>query len=1304
MTLSLPSALSSIQSAIWLEQQLFAGKPIHNTGQVVSVRGSLRADLFETALRETIAESPGLQLQPRFGAAPLELLRLDFQNEKDPLRSAELWMASEMRRAIPLDGHALFRFALLRIGKEHHLWFQKFHHIIMDATSRRLLSERTARHYRALRFSEPLVSLDAASPEDLLNFERQYLASEAHAVDRRYWLDTFANWPGPLLDGNRQNSERERSGVHSRLEFKLRRPDFERLNESARRLGSSASRVIIAISYAAFARVYDRYDLVLGVELANRSDPRSRQAIGLLAWPVPMRISLDHNATLADVVRQVERVRAQNYPHRRFRVQDLARELDVTRKGQHGLFDIICNYVPATYDFAFEGPTVEIRNLSYSFAVPWAVTVADTGNGRDLDVTIDFDRGLVPEDTATQLAFCLQELLTGDLDEQRPLGRLQVMPQAALQRALDFATGDTVSIEDTTLSALCAAQAQRTPDAVAVICGGQQVSYRTLHERATRLAHRLAAEGVRPGVAVGVALPRTPDLIVTVLAIHKAGGAYLALDPSYPAQRIRFMIADATLQLIVTDSSLAPLFADSGARLLMELDAGIDDETLRMTPPAADDLAYVLYTSGSTGRPKAVGIEHRNLVNFISWARSIVSDHELDGVLCSTSLNFDLSALEIFLPLAFGGYIILVENLLALQSAPERHKIRFINTGPSLMDALLRANALPQGVSTVILAGEKLSRALADRIFQAAPDLRLLNCYGPTETTIYSSWSTVDRATDLEPTIGRPIWNTTLQVLDSAGALRPPGQEGELAIGGAGVARGYLGRPELTAERFLPNRYGPGRVYRTGDRVRWRSDGELEFLGRTDEQIKINGIRVEPGEIEAALAAIPGIASALVTLSEEPRGGHSLTAYLVPASPSLPSTDDVRGALEKQLPRSMIPTSYVWLERMPLTPNGKIDRKALPRPARRELHARASRSPQSPMEHELAHIWEDLLEVSPIDAGADFFDLGGDSLALVSLFATVEARFGRHLTIDILSGGLTIEGLARLLSSERQPDQKSNPVFPLQPQGDLPPFFCVHGIGGDIVHLQRLARHMGTHRPFYGIRRTPEASPNETIPKMAERYVTAMLAHQPEGPFYIGGHSFGAVVAYEIARQLADKGHQIGLLAILDQRKPGWRLTARAALPVLHKIMWRVPGRIRREIAEIPAGDRIPHIHRTLRRWSTLAMGRRPDAASMFDMRRSKQAQVDLFDANLRALRSYRPGPLRAPITLLRAEEQLLSTLALDATLGWNGIAQTEIRVRTVPGTHGSITIEPFVQDLAKMLCDELDQSLARSCKPVDRS
>ena len=1199
-----------------------------------------------------------------------------------------------MDKAIPLEDPVLFRFAVIRISDDHTLWYQKFHHIIMDASSRRLLSERTAHRYRALRFDEPLPALNATTPEELLDAERRYTASKGYEADRAYWLEQLAHWPGPLLETNRQKTERARSGRHARNSFKLKRSDFARLEAAARSLGSSTFRAIIALSYAAFARVYDRYDILLGLELANRSDARAKQVVGFIARPLPMLLNLDPSTTIADAVREIDKIRARNYPHRHFPVEEIARQLWITRKGHHGLFDVIINYVPVAYDFAFEDVPAEVTNLSSGFAVPWSITIADTGPGRDVDVTVDSDPGLISADLAGQLASCVETLLLQGLDDPDcPLGSLPILREATRAQISDFAAGETVALPGgATLATLCAAQAERTPNAIALICGEQQLTFAALHEQAARLARRLAALGVRPGVVVGIALPRTPSLLVAVLAVHKAGGAYLALDPSYPAERIRFIVADAAAPVIVTTATLAPIFADSGARLLLDAEPETA-ETGRAEPVPAgpDDLAYVLYTSGSTGRPKAAGIEHRNLINLISWGRSIVSDAELQGLLFSTSLNFDLSAFEMFLPLAFGGCIVLVENLLSLQSAPQREKIRLINTGPSLFEALLRAHAFPSGVTTIILAGEKLSRRLASSIFDAAPKVRLLNCYGPTETTVYSSWARVDPSAETEPTIGRPIWNTTLHVLDRGGALLPAGVDGELYIGGAGVARGYLGRPELTAERFLPNPYGRGQLYRTGDRVRWLADGELEFLGRADNQMKINGIRVEPGEIEATLLSLSGIAAAVVTLYEDPAGVPRLVGYLVGKSGAAQNTDDVRAALERQLPRNMVPAYFVWLDKLPLTPNGKLDRRALPPPAHEATRPPTDRPPKTDLEREIAEIWEDLLPISPIGAHSDFFDLGGDSLALVSLFATIEARFGRFLTVDVLTGGLTIAGMARLLGGAEPPQPSLDPVVALQPQGHLTPFFCVHGIGGDVVHLHRLAVHMRKDRPFLGLRRTADSRLTDTIDQIAARYIDAMLVHQSAGPFYLGGHSFGATIAYEMAIQLVERGHEVGLLAIIDQRKPGWRLTASSALPHFHKILAKLPGRLWTELVDAPAPERAEHMRRTLLRWSKLALGYRTQAVTMFDLRRSNKEQVELFEAGLDALRAYRPKPLRAPITLFRADKQLLSHLALDSTLGWSEVAKTEIKVRVVPGSHGSIATEPLVRHLAASLSDELD-------------
>jgi thioesterase domain-containing protein/acyl carrier protein len=530
-----------------------------------------------------------------------------------------------------------------------------------------------------------------------------------------------------------------------------------------------------------------------------------------------------------------------------------------------------------------------------------------------------------------------------------------------------------------------------------------------------------------------------------------------------------------------------------------------------------------------------------------------------------------------------------------------------------------------------------------------------------------------------------------LHVLGAGCALVPPGAEGELFIGGAGVARGYLGRSELNAERFLPNRYGPGQLYRTGDRVRWRPDGELEFLGRSDHQIKINGIRVEPGEIEAALLALPAIVAAVVTLYEDSVGLRRLTAYLVSSCGVAPETDNVRAALERQLPRHMVPSSFVWLDAMPMTPNGKLDRKALPPPPREETWFPANRAQETTLEREVAEIWEDVLRSSPIGVHSDFFDLGGDSLALLNLFAAIEARFGRRLTVDVVTGGLTIAGMVQRLAEDEPPRAAMDPVVALQPFGHLPPFFCVHGIGGDVLHLQRLAMHMGTNRPFFGLRRTPEARLTDTISQIAARYVAAMLHHQAAGPFYLGGHSFGAMVAYEMALQLVEQGHEIGLLAIIDQRRPGWQLTLRDAVPALHRILANIPGRVRDELVSLDGASRLRGMLRISRRWSKVLLGLRRDAASVFDLARLEPEQARVFEAHHRALQEYRPMPSAVPITLFRASVQLLSHLAMDPTLGWSGLAKGDVQVHVVPGNHVSITTEPLVRQLAKALSAALD-------------
>ena len=1296
----LPSGLTAAQAAIWLDQQFFPDKPVYNTGQILTIYGELRFDQFETALREVVAESPWLRLPPRDLPLKFDLPVLDFRKQSDPLLAAERWATAEMRKPLPMGKSPLFHFVLIRIGDTRTLWFQKFHHIIMDGSGRRLLSARTAARYRALRFNDPIPPLTALAPEQIFDAERRYSVSEQSRLDRAFWLELFTQRPEPIVEVNRRNTERTRSGCHARIKFKLLRTDFSKMTAIARKAGSSEFRAIVALIYVAFARLYNRFDIVLGIELAHRSTLKAQQIIGLLAQPLPLLLNLNHGVTIADVLHHLNQCQMRDYPHRHFPLQELVKDLGL-KPAADGLFDIIINYLPAAYDFAFEADPVELTNLSYGFTSPFTITIADSGLNRDLEVTIDTDPGLISAQKAALLASCVDILFRKGLEVlDRPISALPIMSEQAERQLLDLAAGETLELPDrATLATLCAQQADRTPSKIAVVYGEHHLSFSMLHAQARILAKRLVAVGIRPGMVVGVALPRTPSLISAVLGVHKAGAAYLALDPSYPFERIQFIVADAAATVILTDSSVKSAFVDMGAKLLL-IDADLTDaktEAIEPISARADDLAYVLYTSGSTGRPKAVGIQHRNLINLLMWGRSIVSDAELDGMLFSTSLNFDLSAFEMFLPLVFGGCIILVENLLTLQSSPVRNKVRVVNTGPSLFDAFLHQADLPRNITTVILAGERLSRRLATTIFQAAPTARLLNCYGPTETTVYSSCAVVEAGSQREPTIGKAIWNTTLYVLGSGCALLPRGVEGELYIGGAGVSSGYLGRPELTAERFLSNPYGAGHLYRTGDRVRWDSNGELEFLGRADDQIKIHGIRVEPGEVEAALLTLPGIASAIVKLYEDEAHVPRLVAYLVSSSEDRPESGILREGLQRIVPLYMVPSYFVWLQAFPMTPNGKVDRGKLPAPPPKDTGLLDHNPPKSRLEREIADIWEDLLERSPIGVQSDFFDVGGDSLALVSLLASIEARFGRRLPADVLFSNLTIAELARVLSDTNVSRADNDPIVAFQPDGDLRPFFCVHGIAGGVVHLRRLANHMGNDRPFLALQRPYDAPLTDTMHQLAERYVTAIRAHQPEGPFYLGGHSFGAMVAYEMALQLFKQGHEIGLVAIIDQRAPGSGVTLRGALPALPKILASMPRHFYDEIRQMPISARLHATQRILVRWLKVALGHRRSAVSMFHLDASDTKTLQLFEAHLRALREYRPLILPVPMALFRSTTPMLSDLVMDTMLGWSGLAKGAVRVRFVPGNHDSMIAEPFVQHLAEALREELNAAQGSS-------
>lgn len=548
------------------------------------------------------------------------------------------------------------------------------------------------------------------------------------------------------------------------------------------------------------------------------------------------------------------------------------------------------------------------------------------------------------------------------------------------------ATGVAADVD--CLHRMVAAQAARTPQAEAVRHADRTWSYRDLDEAANRLARVLLARGVSREDRVGVCLPRTPELVVALLAVLKAGACYVPLDPAYPPARVAFMAADSGARLVLTRADLADRFPDLAVPIDRLDPTG--DGTDPAVPTTPTDLAYVIYTSGSTGRPKGVAIEHRSASVLMHWIRQTFDDTELGGLLAATSVCFDLSVFEIFGPLCWGGRVLLVDDVLAL-AAPgaDRLPVTLVNTVPSAMGELLTADALPASVRTVCLAGEPLTAALAARVWARPHVRRLCNLYGPSEDTTYSTWAEVPPDSG-DPPIGRPLPQTRAYVLDPEGRPVPPGDPGELHLAGAGLARGYLDRPEETRARFLPDPFRPGeRMYRTGDRVRLRPDGQLAYLGRLDDQVKLRGYRIELGEVSARLAALPGVREATAAVREGPSGDPLLVGYLVGER-----RDDVRARLAGVLPAPLVPATVVWLDRLPTLPNGKVDRSALPSPTLGG-DAGPDAGPFDGTLAEVAAVWREVLGVPVTTADDDFLTLGGDSLLAVRCATRLAAATGR---------------------------------------------------------------------------------------------------------------------------------------------------------------------------------------------------------------------------------------------------------------------------------------------------------------------
>jgi amino acid adenylation domain-containing protein len=680
---------------------------------------------------------------------------------------------------------------------------------------------------------------------------------------------------------------------------------------------------------------------------------------------------------------------------------------------------------------------------------------------------------------------------------------------------------------------------------VAVEFEGTSVTYAELHRRANQLARVLRANGVGREVLVGICLERSLEMAVALLGVLKAGGAYVPLDPSYGAGRIQYVLDEARVKVLITQQPLLQSLPPTSAKVLcidtehglLEAESG-DPIAIEVAP---HNLAYVIYTSGSTGKPKGVQLEHRSVVNFLCSVRRDPGLDASDVLVAVTTLSFDIAGLEMFLPLLCGARLVIASRQattdgVLLMRLLERSRATVMQATPATWRLLFESGWTGNAKFKVLVGGEALSPDLGRRLASCCGEV--WNMYGPTETTIWSSTFRVHGRDERTVPIGYPIANTSFYVLEGGQPVEP-GADGELYIGGEGLARGYFERAELTREKFVADPFSPvpgARMYRTGDLVRCRPDGAVEYLGRLDHQVKIRGYRIELGEVEAVLEQHPAVRQAVAMARDGEAGDRYLVAYYLAAPATKPSISELRRHLRCQLPEYMIPSAFVRVQEFPLTANGKVDRKALPPPSNSADESdREYVAPRNAIERRLAALWEETLQVGRIGVSDNFFEIGGRSILAARLFMKISRQFGRELPLSTLAQAPTVELLARILDGESKETRYSTLVA-LQASGSKPPFFCIHGGAGSTLFLKLLAERLGPDQPFYGVE--PDGLDgrrfrNATVEQMATYYLSEIRRVQPAGPYYLAGYCFGGLVAFEMAQQLLHQGENAAAVILL---------------------------------------------------------------------------------------------------------------------------------------------------------------------------
>lgn len=1185
-----PSSLSFAQEQLWFLDQLAPGIPVYNIVDVIRIGGRYDGNAMRRAvnqlvcrheiLRTAFSDHDGQPLQVVAPTIDLVLADVDLSSLPEQERERE-WsrvVREQGRKLFDLSQAPLLRGTAVHMSSHEHRLLLTIHHIVADEWSMELIQREINQLYEA--FSQgrptPLTELPIQYA-DFSSWQRDRLQGEMLQAEISYWKGELAGAPS-VLDLPTDKPRPAVQSFHGATELFELPP---KLLEQLKSLGRQEQATLFMVLEAGFMALLYRYtgqvDILVGTPITGRTHSETEGLIGNFLNVVALRARFTDDLNSRSLLQQVRdrALGAYAHPEAPFEllVAELAPERDPSRTP---LFQVM--FIQHDADGISQVSKVSGNRELGTGTSKFDLTLILSETGSRLDGMIEYSTDLFEAGTIRRMCAHYGTLLEAIIrDPEQSISTLPLLTQPELKQ-LRIEWNDTKAEYpvDVRFHELFEAQAKRTPERTAVKVGSTGLTYAELDSRANRLAQALRARGVGRGQRVGLCVERGTDMLAAVLGILKAGAAYVPLDPMFPQERLRFMDEDAELALLVSASALVDLFDLPRERqLLLDTDAAIlaAQPDQRLTPDATrdarpEDAAYMIYTSGSTGKPKGVVVPHRAVVNFLtSMARApgLTADDVLVAV---TTLSFDIAVLELQLPLTLGATVVIASREQAvdgraLRTLLEQHRATIMQATPVTWRLLLEAGWQAGKGFKALVGGEGLPKDLADQLI--ANGIELWNMYGPTETTV---WSTCARITDTANgiTIGKPIANTTVYILDEQKNLCPIGVPGELCIGGDGVTLGYWNRPELTADRFIADPFSavPGAtLYRTGDRARWRNDGTLEHLGRLDFQVKIRGYRIELGEIETAIARHPLIREAVVIVREDTTGDPCLVAYLVAENPPANLVEQLRALLRAALPEYMVPAHFVTLDTLPLTPNAKLDRKALPIPDSSHIAQRTSLTqPRTETEKILVGIWAEVLGLEQVGIEDNFFDLGGHSMLAMRMVSRVCQEFSIELplrelfaapTIADLSlriEAATIKGLDRLRASD---DSSRLPlIFAANKKATGTPFFIVAGVYNNLYsfdedispyeqdflrYFSRMLAILGDSLPVYGLRPRgiyAEESFHNSVEDMASEFVVAIKAIQPEGPYLIGGECLGGFVAHAIASQLRGGGDEVSRLILFD--------------------------------------------------------------------------------------------------------------------------------------------------------------------------